>query len=317
MEGFNFNEASPRSANVLTENILKDLNDFKDFKDFKDFNNDSASEITAASPELNARINSNSESTRVNFNLAFCNNKGKMVKPEKCEGCPAFSFSIFCDPELKKLLDVGDHRVVNVYKRGQTLFVQGNPPYGLYCLSSGKIKVSNVGPDGRESIVRIAVAGDILGHRSMFTGQYYMGTATAIEDSVVCFIDKKFVEKLMADDPRIAHNIISKMGRDLGRAEKMVASFSQKNVPERLAELLLNLRMAYGVQDGSSGKWRLDIKLTREEMASMIGTASETLIRFLSEFKEDGLIEQQGKVIYITDLSGLMEIGHLTEEHLW
>ncbi|MBF0298873.1 MAG: Crp/Fnr family transcriptional regulator [Oligoflexia bacterium] len=241
--------------------------------------------------------------------------KTKPVRPDSCESCPSKIDSIFCDPDIIKLLNISEHRVINIYKKGQTLFVQGNPPYGLYCISSGKIKISSVGPDGKESIVRIAVAGDILGHRSLFTQQHYMGTATALEDSVVCFIDKKFMEQLISEEPKIAYNIIAKIGRDLGRAEKRVASFSQKNVPERLAELLLNLRCAYGVEE--DGKWRLDIKLTREEMASMIGTASETLIRFLSEFKDQGLIGQVGKTIYLLDVKGLLEIGHVTEDHLW
>ncbi|MBF0313765.1 MAG: Crp/Fnr family transcriptional regulator [Oligoflexia bacterium] len=272
--------------------------------------------VSLRSPHRENIPGSSSNSNSSNATSApTLSNKGKLVRPENCANCPALDSSIFCDPTLQKMLNVGDHRVVNVYKKGQTLFVQGNPPYGLYCISSGKIKISNVGPDGKESIVRIAIAGDILGHRSLFTGQHYMGTATALEDSVVCFIDKKFMESLIQQEPKIAFNIIMKMGRDLGRAEKMVASFSQKNVPERLAELLLNLRLAYGVPD--QGRWRLDIKLTREEMASMIGTASETLIRFLSEFKDQGLIEQIGKTIYLVNLKGLMDLGHLTDDHLW
>lgn len=269
---------------------------------------------------LNSYINNNEQGPGSNNNSTSYHPsstilKGKLLRPVSCENCPAFKESIFCDPSLQQILKHSDNRVVNIYKKGQTLFVQGNPPYGLYCISSGKIKVSNVGPDGKESIVRIAVSGDILGHRSLFTNQHYMGTATAIEDSVVCFVDKTFIEKLIQNGPRIAYNIITKMGRDLGRAEKMVASFSQKNVPERLAELLLNLRLAYGIEE--EGKWRLDIKLTREEMASMIGTASETLIRFLSEFREQGLIEQTGKIIYLLDLNKLMELAHVTEDNLW
>ncbi len=208
------------------------------------------------------------------------------------------------------LHDVSDHKVVNSYKKGQTLFVQGNPPYGMYCVSTGNIKVTQVGEDGKESIVRIASAGDVLGHRSIFTDQFYNATATAVEDCTVCFLDKKYILKLVEQSPSVACNLIAKLGRDLGAAEKRISSFYQKNVRERLAELLLLLKESHGVEE--DGKIRLNIKLTREEMASIIGTASETLIRFMSELKQEGFIEQKGKVIYILDEPGLLDFANIT-----
>ena len=109
-----------------------------------------------------------------------------------CDNCPSKGDGIFCELEHLALDDVSDHKVVNSYKKGQTLFVQGNPPYGMYCVSNGNIKISQIGEDGKESIVRIASAGDVLGHRSIFTDQYYNATATAVEECTVCFIDKKY-----------------------------------------------------------------------------------------------------------------------------
>lgn len=227
----------------------------------------------------------------------------------ECENCPSKGQGVFCELEGLALTDVSDHKVVNTYKKGQTLFVQGNPPYGMYCISTGNIKVTQMGEDGKESIVRIASAGDVLGHRSIFTDQFYNATATAVEDCTVCFLDKKYILKLVQESPSVACNIIAKLGRDLGAAEKRISSFYQKNVRERLAELLLLLKETHGVQDGT--KTRLDIKLTREEMASIIGTASETLIRFMSELKQEGYIEQAGKTIFITDEEGLLDFANI------
>lgn len=228
----------------------------------------------------------------------------------ECENCPSKGQGIFCQLEGMALNDVSDHKVVNSYKKGQTLFVQGNPPYGMYCVSTGNIKVTQVGEDGKESIVRIASAGDVLGHRSIFTDQFYNATATAVEDCTVCFLDKKYILKLVEQSPSVACNLIAKLGRDLGAAEKRISSFYQKNVRERLAELLLLLKESHGVEE--DGKIRLNIKLTREEMASIIGTASETLIRFMSELKQEGFIEQKGKVIYILDEPGLLDFANIT-----
>lgn len=223
-----------------------------------------------------------------------------------CDSCPSKMSGVFCELEGKSLDNVSDHKVTNMYKKGQTLFVQGNHPYGLYCVSRGNIKLSKVGPDGKESIVRIVKGGEVIGHRSLFTDQNYTATATAMEDTVVCFLDKKFIMKLIQEEPTVSMNIIAKLSRDMGAAENKVSSFHQKNVRERLAELLLLLKESHG-KTNEDGTISIDLKLTREEMATMIGTANETLIRFISEFKEEGLIEQAGKTIIIKNEDELID----------
>jgi CRP-like cAMP-binding protein len=163
--------------------------------------------------------------------------------------------------------------------------------------------------DGKESIIRIASAGDIIGHRSLFTQKYYQATAKALDEAHVCFIDKDFILKLIQAKPDVAANIIQKLSRDLGAAEHRISSFHQKNVRERLAELLLLLKESHG-EETPQGIY-LNIKLTRDEMASIIGTAPETLIRFMSELKGLGYIEQEGKKIFITNEKSLMEFAQL------
>lgn len=228
--------------------------------------------------------------------------KGNM----SCEDCPSRGEGIFCGLNIPELHEVDEHKVTNTFKRGQTLFVQGNHPYGLYCVSKGNIKVTKVGGDGKESIVRICTGGDILGHRSLFTDQHYSATATAVEDTTVCFLDKKYIMKAIEERPSVALEVISKLSRDMGAAENKVTSFHQKNVRERLAELLLLLKESHG-EKLADGRTRINLRLTREEMATMIGTANETLIRFMSEFKDAGLIDQEGKVLFINNEKELIE----------
>ena len=234
------------------------------------------------------------------------------MKPKNnidCEHCEVRGKGIFCEIERLALTQVSDRKVTNVYKKGHTIFFQGNPPFGLYCVNSGKIKVSKIGNDGKESIIRIATGGDVLGHRSLFSDESYTATATVIEDATICFIDKKFIYKCIQDEPSVALNLIQKLSREMGSAEAKAASMSQKNVRERLAELFLILLKTYGVQE--KNRTKLDIKLTREEIASMVGTANETVIRFISEFKDEGLIEQDGKTIYILEEKKLIEYANL------
>jgi len=226
-----------------------------------------------------------------------------------CDQCPSLEDGIFCQLEDHALKSVSAHKVSNTYKKGQTLFVQGNHPFGLYCVSKGNIKLSKMGADGKESIVRIISGGDVLGHRSLFSDDHYSATATAMEDTEVCFIDKKYILSMLKTEPTVALNLIRKLSSDMGAAEKKMASLHQKNVRERLAELLLSLKVSHGIKEERG--IRLNIKLTREEMATMIGTANETLIRFMTEFKEAGLIEQDGKTIYIKDENELLNWANL------
>lgn len=226
-----------------------------------------------------------------------------------CENCVSKNEGIFCDLHIPEMDEISQYKINNTYKKGQTLFVQGNHPFGIYCISSGNIKLTKTGLDGKETIVRIAQGGDILGHRSLFTEDNYSATATAMEDTHVCFIDKKFILKIIEKNPSVALNIINKLSRDMGTAEKKISSLHQKNVRERLAELILSLKVTHGVLE--EGHWKIDLKLTREEMATMIGTANETLIRFMTEFKDAGIIEQIGKTIYIKNEEELLNWANL------
>lgn len=233
----------------------------------------------------------------------------KAAHKTTCENCSSRDEGIFCDLLVDQTHEISEHKITNTYKKGQTLFVQGNHPYGIYCISKGNIKLTKTGVDGKETIVRIVHDGDILGHRSLFTDDNYSATATAMEDTEVCFIDKKFIIKLIEKNPSVALNVINKLSRDMGAAEQKLSSFHQKNVRERLAELLLSLKTCHGVKDGK--RWKIDLKLTREEMATMIGTANETVIRFMTEFKDAGIIEQEGKVLYITDEEELLNWANI------
>jgi CRP-like cAMP-binding protein len=231
-------------------------------------------------------------------------------KSVNCENCQSREKGIFCELELSALADVSHHKVMNSYKKGQTIFFQGNPPFGLYCIANGKIKVSKVGNDGKESIVRIAGPGDVLGHRSLFSKENYSATATVIEDAAICFLDKNYIYSALKNDPSISLNLIEKLSKDMGAAETRNASMSQKSARERLAELFLTFMKNYGHQE-SDGRVRLDIKLNRDEIASIVGTAHETIIRLISEFKDEGILEQEGKIIYILDEEKLLEFANL------
>ncbi len=229
-----------------------------------------------------------------------------------CESCPSRHSGVFCDLNKDALNDVSKHKVLNHYKKGQTIFFQGNPPMGLYCVSKGKIKITRTGNDGKEAILRIAGPGDVLGHRSLFSKEKYEATATVLEDSSICFIEKNFIYNALEKNPSIAMAMIEKLSRDMGVAERKSAAMFQKNARERLADLFIEFAEDYGVK--VEGKIKLDIRLSRDEIASIIGSAHETVIRLISEFKEEGILELDGKTILVQDMKKLREFANYNDQ---
>jgi CRP-like cAMP-binding protein len=188
---------------------------------------------------------------------------------------------------------------MTTYKKGQTLFLEGNHSYGMFCIGKGNIKLTKLSHDNKESIVRIVTKGDILGCSTIFNEEKYFWTATAMEDTDVCFFDKKFISSIIHHSPSIALNLINRLSTELWLTESKLISLHHNNVRERLTELLHSLTESHGIIEGDLIK--IDLKLSREEIANIVGTSDETIIRMMHELKETGLLEQRGKYIYLTN----------------
>lgn len=223
--------------------------------------------------------------------------------------CECLQKGIFCGIKDETKESILSMKLTNQYRKGYTLFHQGGQAQGIYIISSGKVKITRVGCDGKEIIIKIAGPGDVLGHMHLYSNYNYTSSATVIEEAIVCFVERKFLLKKIDEDQMLSVNIIRKLSNDMENFEARSAAMSHKNVKERLAELLLILRENYGVME--QGRLRLDIKLTREEMASMVGTANETVIRFITEFKEAGILEQEGKTIFIRNEEKLKQTANV------
>ena len=183
------------------------------------------------------------------------------------------------------------------YKRGQTLFYEGTRPMGLFCLNSGKVKVYKLSSQGKEQIINIAKPGDFLGYRAILSEEFYSASATVLEDAAICFIPREDFLGLLRSNPDFFQRIIKNICHELGVMRERISDLAQKSVRERLAGSLLMLKETYGV-DGEKSTL-IDIQLSREDLANIVGTATETVIRLLSEFKKDGLISLDGKKIKV------------------
>jgi CRP-like cAMP-binding protein len=231
----------------------------------------------------------------------------KIQTSSDCNHCGSKDKGIFCQMEEKGITALSDNKVMNQYKKGQTIFLQGNPAYGIYCVSNGQIKLTKVGNQGKETIVGLAGNGDVIGEASFFTGRNYQLSATALTDTKVCFIDKRYFLGLLKEDSSIALNLLSKMSKEIEDTEEKIVMGHQKNVLERLATLLIDLSEVHGVKVDQK-RTKIDLKLSREEMASLIATAPETLIRTISELRDEGILDQEGKLIIINDHQKLQEL---------
>ncbi len=226
-----------------------------------------------------------------------------------CTACSSRVLGVLCNLKELALKECNEHKTTNYYKKGQVIFYEGNQSYGLYCVFSGRVKLFKSGVDGRQQIVRLAGPGDLLGYRSLFAGEAYHATAEAIEDATVCCIDKTAFFTMLGKNQELAFNVIRKLARDLREAEDKATSIAQRSVRERMAELLLMLVETYG-RPSKKGR-KIDLHLSREEMAEMIGITQETAIRLLSDFKKEGLVEVKEREITVLDAKALRDLARL------
>ena len=221
--------------------------------------------------------------------------------------------TLFENPEILKhfskeeLSELSHEKKVITFKKGDFIIEEGATPKGIYYIDKGTAKMFKLGFNGKEQILRFIKTGDILGYRSILSSQPYGASATAMEDTEACFIPEKFFLKVLEHHPKLAFDILRRISEDLGESAQTITFLAQKTVRERLAEVLLLLEKKLGTdKDGF-----IKISLTREEMANLIGTATESAIRLISEFKTDHLIEVEGRKIKILDHQKLVKLGHV------
>lgn len=222
-----------------------------------------------------------------------------------CSNCPSRVNSPFHELSAEELSKLENIKSCTFFKKGQIIFHEGNRPGGIYCIRKGKAKLSRLGSDGKEQIIRFAKDGEIIGYRSILSGENLSATVTTLEDTSACFVPKKILFESIEGNAKFSLSIMKEISRELGEAGKLITNLAQKSVRERLAEVLLVLQTTFGETE----EGLVDISLTREELANMVGTATESVIRLLSEFKEDELIELKGRKLRILNAPELTRIG--------
>ncbi len=212
---------------------------------------------------------------------------------------------VLSDEDFRKYMEA--KKTVTI-KKGKLLFLEDENPNGVYFIKKGTVKLSKSGVYGKDQILRFIKEGDLIGYRSLLIGETFQAKAEAMSDVEAVFLTGEIFLHLLQVDSQLSFAMLQKFAFELGEYSNTITYLAQKTVRERLAEVLLLLEQKLGVDPEGFIK----ISLTREEIANLIGTATESAIRLISEFKQDELIETEGRNIKIINREKLIKVGHVT-----
>jgi CRP-like cAMP-binding protein len=222
----------------------------------------------------------------------------------KCEQCIVRQFSSLKALNKEELLKMAECKTSYVIKKGEPIFEEGEVINGIYCVKEGVSKLSKLSENGKDQIVKLVKPGELLGQRSMISDEPANLSAVALEDMEVCFIPKSEVMQFFTQNNQFSMNVMRAICDDLKDADDHMVNMAQKTVRQRLIETLIYLEETFGKNEDGS----LHIQLSREELAGMIGTATESCIRLLSELNKSDYIELTGKKITLLDKNKLKRL---------
>lgn len=192
-----------------------------------------------------------------------------------------------------------------IIKKGEVIFEEGERVNGIYCVKSGICKISKMSDNGKDQIIHLVKQGDLLGERSLISNEAANLKATAVNDMEVCFVPKEEILKDLEENHNFTLAMLKNMANSLKSADNVIVDMAQKSVQQRLALTLVYLDENFKKNEDGS----LNVSLSREDIASLIGTATESAIRLLSKFKKDKLINLKGKKITVLDKNSLRSIA--------
>jgi len=222
----------------------------------------------------------------------------------KCEQCIVRQFSSLKALNKEELLKMANCKTSYTIKKGEPIFEEGESVNGVYCVKDGICKMTKLSDNGKDQIVKLAKSGELLGQRSMISDEPANLSAIALEDMEVCFIPRTEILGFFNTNNQFSMNMMKTICEDLKDSDDHMVNMAQKTVKQRLAETLIYLEETFGKNEDGT----LHIQLSREELAGMIGTATESCIRLLSELNKLGYIELTGKKITLLDKNKLKRL---------
>jgi CRP-like cAMP-binding protein len=201
--------------------------------------------------------------------------------------------------------------IVKQIKKGQSIFIEGNYPSGIYFIKKGKVKKYKTLNGGKEQIIYVCCEGELLGYAALLGEERYPDSAAALTEASIGFISKEKLVRLLDQYDELSKMLMKNLSHEFGVLINSIATFTQKTVRERVSLTLLILHEKF--KDNLNENSEVQIELTREDFANIVGIAVETLVRLLHDFKEEKLIVTQGRKIIIKNNSRLLEIADFAD----
>jgi CRP/FNR family transcriptional regulator len=195
-------------------------------------------------------------------------------------------FSILPERDLKNIASLFD---TLEFKNNDYIFMEGDPSDFLYIAASGKVKILKHTAAGKDVILEIKFPGELFCCSAVLDGRPFPDTAQAMESVTVLRVSRKSLLKLVDENPDLKTEIARYSGEKLKDAHEMLKDIASEKVDKRIASLLLKLSEKVGIEE--AGHTKIDIELTRQELADMVGTSVETCIRIISRFQKEGLLK--------------------------
>jgi CRP/FNR family transcriptional regulator, cyclic AMP receptor protein len=198
-------------------------------------------------------------------------------------------------PDLQRLAQSSEMRE---YTRGEVILGPGPRSDVILFVKAGRVKISTYSTDGKEQVLALLDRGDLFGELAP-PELPVPARAEALDRAVVCRIERTLFEDIIRNTPDVALKVIQALARRLRAAEQEIEDLALRDVPGRLASLLLRLADGYGEEDAQG--IRLSFRLTHQDLAHMIGSTRETVTVIMNRFRDDGLINADRRTLIILD----------------
>ncbi len=226
-----------------------------------------------------------------------------------CQTRGRTEWCVLSDKELE-LLDSG--KVCREFLPGEVVFHEGDQCRGVHCIESGLVSIRKMDAGGNEVLLRLSHPGDTMGYRSFLAGDEHNNSAEALETSRLCFIKGATVQSLLEINPSLGLRFLRHAVMDLDDAEEKVLQSATLPVRARFAHLLMVLKERYGVT-GKNGELDLELPLSRQDMAAMIGIRPESMSRTIRSFEEDNVAQFSGRKVHVPNISNLLKEMEIPE----
>jgi CRP-like cAMP-binding protein len=225
---------------------------------------------------------------------------------KNCLTCETRERTEWCVLSEREMKLIDGAKIARDHLPGDVIYHQGDPAHGIYCVENGLIGLRRLDAEGNSVLVRLAYAGDTIGYRSLLAGEAQRLGAEALKPSTVCFIDRATVRELLETNPALGLRFLKRASRDLGDIEDKFVQAATLDIKGRLAHLLLVLKERCATA-GANGEVVLELPISRQDLAAMVGVRPETMSRTIRQLEDAGVAFFSGRKVRVPKIDALID----------